>query len=1151
MTRLNSADAQTRALDPGASVWVSASAGSGKTQLLSDRVIRLMLGGAAPGRVLCLTFTRAAAAEMASRINGKLARFATEPDNALQEGLAALLGRPASLTEGLRARRLFAQVLDVPGGLPIMTIHAFCQSLLRRFPIEADLAPQFDVLDEAGQRDLIANAALRLFAEVDPAHRSTLGDAWRRLSPTIYEDGFPKLIGALRRHRDALARLRAAHGDLAAAMKVLYRRLDVPFGTDERAIIAEAVTEGRLDRQGLSLAVAALNEHGGSNDAKQAAGIAAWLENDAEGRMSRFGSYLGVFLTKDGTKRKALATKAVVTKAPGAHESLLLEQARIAATHDRMRRAALAANTAAVLTVEARFASLYATEKVRAAALDFDDQIDRAWALLVDKAAGAWVLYKLDGGIEHILVDEAQDTAPGQWRIVEALVDEFYAGEGAREGQRTLFAVGDEKQSIFSFQGADLRALEAVRERLMDRARSAAIRFDDVPLVRSFRSTAPILRLVDAVFADEAVRAGVARAGEPVAHTLVREGQAGRVELWPLIEPSEPVGVSPRAAPLEQEQADDPERRFAEAVAGQIERWLDPRTDSERADAMLPSRGRPMRAGDILVLARRRRIFGPTLIGALKARNIAVAGVDRMVLTEQLAVRDLMALGDALLLPQDDLTFACLLKSPLIGFDDERLFALAHDRGEASLWQALGMRCNQQPAYAEAHAFFADLLARVDFAPPFELFGGLLARGGRAALLRRLGPEANDAIDEFLARALDHERSHPPSLQGFLHWLRSSEGEVKRDGEPARDEVRVMTVHGAKGLQAPVVILSDTTSLPHRELDLLWSADNAPSGALPLYPGHIGLLDDAGRAALDVQYQRQDEEFRRLLYVALTRAEDRLYVGGHVGPKGPPDGCWYRLIEAGFDRFEGAMRVGTTEASGFVGEARRFDVAQTRASDKAEAEAKGAAGRPDLPPWALRPPAEEAPPRRQISASAWLKLEVPIASPLDAAAEGARRRGQIVHRLLEWLPDLEPSARPKATERYLGRTSLALPSKERKELAAIVRTAIEAPEMAALLGADGLSEVPLAAEINGVVLSGQIDRLAITHDRVLVIDYKTGGRIPERPEDAPPAYLAQLATYRAILAQLYPDRPIRCGLFYTARPVLHWIQESVLEPFAP
>ena len=294
MTASNSVDARTRALDPGASVWVSASAGSGKTQLLSDRVIRLMLGGAAPGRILCLTFTRAAAAEMASRINGKLARFATEPDEKIRNELEELLGRPASPMETLRARRLFAQVLDVPGGLPIMTIHAFCQSLLRRFPIEADLAPQFDVLDDAGQHDLIANAALRLFAEIDPAQRDALSVAWQRLPPLFHEDGFLALVGALRRHRDALTRLHVTRGDLASIIAALYRRVDLPAGFDERAVIEEAATEGRFDRQGLTLAIAALNAHGSDNDAKQAVKIGEWLGSDLGHRVSRFGSYATV-----------------------------------------------------------------------------------------------------------------------------------------------------------------------------------------------------------------------------------------------------------------------------------------------------------------------------------------------------------------------------------------------------------------------------------------------------------------------------------------------------------------------------------------------------------------------------------------------------------------------------------------------------------------------------------------------------------------------------------------------------------------------------------------------------------------------------------------------------------------------------------------
>ncbi|MGD9538252.1 MAG: double-strand break repair helicase AddA [Alphaproteobacteria bacterium] len=1148
MTKKQSSNPRVRALDPAASVWVSASAGSGKTQLLTERVIRLMVGGAAPARILCLTFTRAAAAEMAQRINRTLALYATTDDATLDGRLAALLDRKPDSTERRRARELFARVLDVPGGMRIMTIHAFCQSLLRRFPIEADIAPHFDVLDEPGQRELLADAETRLFAEAGSQAGGPAARALERLIPSYDEARFSELIRSLRVERARLATARTAHGGIDGLIGALHERLGVPEGSDETRIVLDAAAESAFDRGALTHAAGMLARHGTTTDNERAARIAHWLSLDHAGRAAGFDDYLAAFLTQKLEPQKRLTTKAVDKASPETNEILSREQSRLMAVIERRRSAALAANTAAVLRVEARFDAIYAREKAGRAALDFDDQIEQARALLEEKGAGAWVLYKLDGGLDHILLDEAQDTAPAQWRVIAALAAEFFAGLGAREAARTVFAVGDEKQSIFSFQGADLKALLAERDRLIARASDAGLDFHDVPLVRSFRSTAPVLALTDAVFAPEETRAGVTREGEPLRHTLVREGQAGLVELWPMIEPEDAEAPDPFDVPLRHEAEDDPEARLADCIAHRILRWLRPRDAAEREEATLPARGRRLRPGDIMVLVRHRTGFVPHLVAQLKSHGVPVAGVDRMVITEQLAVMDLMALGRAALLPQDDLNLACVLKSPLIGFDDDRLFALAYRR-EGRLWQALTERRDGNAAFAEAHGALTRLFARADYLPPFELFAGLLAEGGRARLLRRLGPEANDAIDEFLSLALDYERDHAPSLQGFLHWLETGQSEIKRDLEQGRDEVRVMTVHGAKGLQAPVVILPDTVSMPNPRPGLLWTEGRQGAPALPLFPARVANLDAIGEAAYAAAKQADDEEYRRLLYVALTRAEDRLYVGGARGRQKASDDCWYRLIEQGFGRLAPVEQVPL--ADGLGGVALRHASAQTRDPDKADPAVAAPAEAPPLPAWARTPPPPEPKPARALAPSGRFEAELRPLSPLGPEGGSARRRGRLIHRLLELMPEIAPEARDAAIERYLARASLGLPEAERADIAERVRRVLADPEIAPLLGPDSLAEVPLSAEIDGALVAGRVDRLAIGPERITVLDYKTGATIPESPAEVPPAYAAQLAAYRAVLSRAFPGRRIACGLVFTDGPAVHWLTDSVLDAFAP
>ncbi len=538
----------------------------------------------------------------------------------------------------------------------------------------------------------------------------------------------------------------------------------------------------------------------------------------------------------------------------------------------------------------------YEQRKSTRAMLDYEDLIMGMVKLLSREGVAPWVLYKLDGGLDHILIDEAQDTSAEQWQVVAAIAEEFFAGEGASQQRRTIFAVGDEKQSIFSFQGADPREFARMRLHFDQRIRAAKQNLQTVPLNISFRSAQPVLEAVNAVFGVESARAGVVIGGAWPEHETSRDGQAGLVELWPPVAPAEGEEPAPWELPLEPRPGDSPRQRLALYIAAFI-------ADMIGRGEKLGSQNRAVTAGDFLVLVRRRNAFVDELIRALKARNVAVAGIDRLVLTEHIAVMDLMALGQFLLLPGDDLTLATVLKSPLLNFTEEALFDLAYGRGGQSLWSVLSARSGERPDFATAHRYLSDLLARVDFARPFDLYADLLSRGGgRMALQARLGFEALDPIDEFLALALAYEREHVPSLQGFLHWLANGAVEVKRElDEGARDKVRIMTVHGAKGLQAPIVILPDTTQLPKPQQNLLWLREGDEDGAegLLLWSPRKD-LDEAVAAEARAEHRaRQAEEYRRLLYVALTRAEDRLYVGGWQIGKSVPDDSWYGLIAAG------------------------------------------------------------------------------------------------------------------------------------------------------------------------------------------------------------------------------------------------------------
>ncbi len=1133
---------QLRAADPGRSVWVAASAGTGKTKVLADRVLRLMLGGTAPQHILCLTFTKAAAAEMAVRVNRILAEWAIAGEGELSKVLADLTGETPEAGRVDAARRLFARVLDAPGGIRIQTIHSFCQSLLGRFPLEAGVPPHFQVMDERTSAEMLRAALESLYAEARAGDQALAG-AFGTVTAHLSEEGFAELAGKLTAERARLRRALSLAGGSDGAVAALRGRLGVGPEDTEGEILAAAVAEDALDGKALRQAAEALDS-GTESDISRAVVLRNWLAAGHEERVTGFAGYRALYFTQAGDVRKRLATKGALDAWPEVVDTLGVEATRLGAVGERLKALVVAEATGALLRLGSALLDHYAREKAARARLDYDDLILSARELLTRPGVAPWVLFKLDGGIDHILVDEAQDTNPEQWEVIGALAEEFFAGEGAREVARTVFAVGDTKQSIFSFQRADPDAFAAMREHFAARAEGAGRPLVPVALEVSFRSTGAVLAAVDAVFARDAARAGVALDGRPIRHHAHRAGQAGLVEVWPAAEPRDADDPPPWTLPVAARPGDSPRARLARLIAGRIHAWT--RLDATAPGAWLESRGRQVHPGDVMVLVRRRSAFVEELVRELKERGVPVAGVDRMVLGDQIAVMDLVALGAFLLLPEDDLTLATVLKSPFLGLDEDRLFSLAHDR-EGTLWRELGRRRGEEPAFAHAHDWLAGLRARVDFTRPYELFAEVLTRGGRRRLLGRLGPDAAEPIDEFLALALEYERSGPPSLQGFLHWLAAGRSEVKRELDQGRGTVRIMTVHGAKGLQAPIVFLPDTLQAPRQEEALLWPGDTV------IWPPRRAHEEAVSAAARVEARARRDAEYRRLLYVAMTRAEDRLYVCGWHISKTPPEGCWYDLVRDGLD--------GTAEAVGFdftgeieggwAGHGLRLAGAQTADAEDERHPPPVAPAGAALPAWAVAPPAAEPAPSRPLAPSRPETDEPAVTSPL-AGDDGARfRRGIITHQLLEMLPDQAPEARAEACRRYLSRAALGLEAAECEDIAAETLAVLAEPAFAPLFGPGSRAEVPVTGAIGDVVISGQIDRLLVTSDAVTILDYKTNRPPPAEPGQVGAHYLRQMAAYRSLLREIYPDRPVRCALLWTDGPHLMALPDALLDPHAP
>ena len=1120
----DSTDRQIVASDPGSSVWVSASAGTGKTRVLIDRVLRLLLDGTSPGRILCLTFTRAAAAEMANRLYRDLSRWAIREDAELHRALEDLMGRAPADDELERARRLFARVLDAPGGLKIQTIHAFCESLLARFPLEAGLPPHFSVIDERTSTELLDEARNRVL--VRARTDAKLADSLHHLTSHVSEDRFGDMARRLTIERSRLERLfHRFDNSFAAVSSAIREALGLDADEDEAAIVAATcdLSDSFVERL---RHVADAMSRGGTTDRRHGALIGEWLDNPGR-REDLFPRYVLAFLTRQGTRRARLIHEEASEKALGDAGALLDGEAdRLEAAVTRIGNARTASDTLAALYLGYALLGAYGEVKQRQALLDYEDLIVHAGRLLTRSEVAPWVHYKLDGGLDHVLIDEAQDTNDEQWRVVASLTEEFFAGMGARDAHRTIFAVGDAKQSIYSFQQADPHLFAQWRDHFGTRVAGAGGTWQPLDMVHSYRSAPPILSLVDEVFAPPEARDGLVFDDTEINHVPHRVGQAGLVELWPAERPRDIAGPEPWDPPVEQVHDLTPGVRLSRTIAGRIGDWL---CRSER----LESRDRPIRPGDVMILVQRRAGIAGEMVHALKRADIPVAGADRMILTEQLPVMDLVSLGRFSILPDDDLSLAETLKSPLFGFDDEELFGVAWERSPRSLWSALRDRQDRSPVYAAAVRTLEGILAAADHIPPYEFFARVLGPGqGRGKLLSRLGPEANDPIDEFLALCLQFERLHAPSLQGFLQWVAAGETEVKRDLELGRDEVRVLTVHGAKGLQAPIVFLPDTCRAPRESGGIHWIRDEAVRTALPLWPARRDREGDVARHAREAARRRREQESRRLLYVALTRAENRLYVGGFEGARGRPPGCWYDTIDR-------AMREIGKPVEGPDGrEILMLRTAQSRPPDRADARAAPPHDDAPLPSWArVAAPPEPSPPI-PLAPSRPEGAEPPVRSPVGSDSGARFRRGRLIHRLLELLPEI-PAARRRAAARELLSNPLhGLEPDAREEIVDAALGVLEDPSFAPLFGSGSRAEVAIAGVEGDRVVSGRIDRLLVTESSVLVVDYKSDRPPPRVAGDVAPAYLGQLAAYRGILERIYPTRTIRCALLWTDGPTL-------------
>ncbi|MGR3617158.1 MAG: double-strand break repair helicase AddA [Paracoccaceae bacterium] len=1110
IARNDATERQVQAARPDASTWLAANAGSGKTRVLTDRVARLLLRGEQPQHILCLTYTKAAASEMQNRLFKRLGEWAMLGDEALTAALLDL-GAEGVLDEvRLRdARTLFARAIETPGGLKIQTIHSFCASLLRRFPLEAGVSPQFSEMEDR------ASGLLRAEIVDDFAQSTAHVGVIDAIARHVTDADFESLTSAICQRR--------AEFETPLGRADLLSLFGLPVGFDEDQLAARVFLGGEgalLTRLRDALATSSSND--------QKAGVK--LSRVGEPRLSDLPVLESVFLTgatakepffaKLGSLPAPFPTKKLRTD----HPDLIAQLEPLMLRVEDARKARLglmaARKSLDLHAFAAQFLPEYSRRKQQRGWLDFDDLILKARQLLNDPAVAQWVLYRLDGGIDHILVDEAQDTSPAQWDVIEKLAQEFTSGEGARSGiERTIFVVGDKKQSIYSFQGADPDAFDRMQAEFGDRLRDAGSGLEDLTLEYSFRSSPAILRLVDLVFRNKA------SAGFPqdTLHRAFKSDLPGRVDLWPVVEKVDAPEEGDWTDPV-----DRPGRRhhtviLAEQIAENIKSMIE-RGETLPEDGTSPGSfvRRPVSAGDVLILVQRRSELFAEIIRACKKAELPIAGADRLKVGAELAVKDLAALLSFLATPEDSLSLATVLKSPLFGWSEQMLFDLAHRREQPFLWQALRGR---EAEFPDTLGILNDLRDQTDFLRPYDLIERILTRhDGRRKLLGRLGAEAEDGINALLSQALAYERSEIPSLTGFLVWMQTDDLEIKRQMGGAGDMIRVMTVHGSKGLEAPIVILPDTGKRQAPRDAEIMVADGAR-----LWKVAKDQMPDTLMTARETAQLRQENERQRLLYVALTRAEKWLIVVA-AGDLSKDGNSWYQQVETAM------VDAGAVEHDGL----RRLehgDWSELPFVDLPKQEAR----RADVPDSLLRKASEWVPPVQAINPSDLGGAKtLPGDQGLDE--ESAMARGSQIHLLLEHLPGQD-------RENWPSLAAVLIP--DVPDLNDVLGEAIQVltkPDLQPVFSDETFSEIPLTSEFDGQRLHGIIDRLIVAPDHVLAVDFKTNATVPGRAEDTPEGLLRQMGAYADALQVIYPEREIRTAILWTrTAELMHLPHDLVYE----
>ena len=1106
--KVNSATrAQITASDARFSSWLTANAGSGKTKVLIDRVARLLLDGVQPEQILCLTYTKSAAAEMKNRLFDRLGKWAMLADQELNFSLLEMgIQTQLGIEELKKARTLFARAIEAPGGLKIQTIHAFCSSLLRKFPLEAGISPQFGELTERGQRDLYLKVLEILSA--DEATEESFEHFSKIANVSNWEETISKIVSK----RNIFSKNKSR--------SEIYEAFSLSSEVSIEDDISSHFQNGTMSF--LKKISGCLQQSNSKVDQKISKELSKISSIDltslqllekiflySKNSKAPFTAKLGKFSTKE--MRNGLL----------ADYTDEIDDFMVRLETFRNRRLSyLAAETSfSIHKFASVFLQVYTEQKNFKGLLDFDDLINIAVNLLTTSAVADWVLYRLDGGIDHILVDEAQDTSPSQWKVIETLAQELTSGQGIKENRsRTVFVVGDQKQSIYSFQGADPGQFDRVRDRFSAKLEGAEKTLQVASLDYSFRSSQTILALVDKIYED-------ARAedfGWGRKHLAFKSELPGRIDLWPIIPKKLNPNLSKWEEPIELISDADHFVSLARLIAQEIKRMID-------QDVQVPEQKtinkqptfRSVRAGDFLILVQRRSEIFHEIIRACKDANLPIAGADRLRLAGELAIKDICNFLSFIDNADDDFSLAAILKSPFFGWNEKSLFELAHSREEMTLWQALR---NDPIKFAHELEVFEDLRSVADLVRPYELIERILIlHNGRSLLIGRLGKEAEEGIDTLLTQAMDYESSEIPSLTGFLAWISDENIEVKRQFDSSVNQIRVMTVHGAKGLEAPIVILPETHDFKNEISDEILFTDE-----LAFKKFSSAERSDKTTEVYNSQKQKNSAERDRLLYVALTRAEVWLIVAA-AGNVSDDRKSWYKKVE------KGLINLDAKSEPFSHGHGLRYQHGKWLVGKCSEKHLKKASKiqLPQIFKENLGTPVKF---EKFINPSNLMGSKSIQRIDKVTEGDGAKLFGTIVHLLLEKLPKSNSNDWQNIVPNLLKWAEIYVSEETQTRAYKQAENILKNPSFEFIFAPDVLAEVQFSTiveSVGGIPIVGVIDRLVLSQESALIIDFKTNQEVPSSIDEVPLGILKQMGAYAASMQKVFPKKNIELGIIWT------------------